>query len=398
RPLGAILRALSAPPPGVPVPAGEVRAALTAPRAAAGLELVATFLGPDGRVEARALGSLRPGRQTLRAGPVGGGRLLSLALRAPGIPDLPARLVLAVHRLTVGGEDVGLEGFEPLRWRGSDGGTSGGSSSTIVEIEPGAGHVVGGLVAPSPPLPAVVSPEVRAQLGDRFELGFGVQRVAVEVVAEARAFPTVTPGAPFVVLPAPAVLERAAQIPEPGLELNEVWARGPDPRPALRRAGIRVGGIRRAATIEARLAQLPESLAVGMHFTAAAGGLGLVVIGVAVALSVAQRRREFEFAALRAMGTEPGRIARAMALEQAVLVGYAALAGGGLGWAMLRLMMPILGRSLAARFPEPVLTFDVPTLAAAGIAIAASTAAGLAVAVRAVLRSSVVGVLRGEAE
>jgi ABC-type antimicrobial peptide transport system permease subunit len=135
-----------------------------------------------------------------------------------------------------------------------------------------------------------------------------------------------------------------------------------------------------------------------MHFTAAAGGMGLVVLGVGVGLYFTQRRREFEFASLRAMGSRPRQVTSVLVAEQGLLVGFAVAAGAGLGFAILRLMMPYLGKSLGVAFPAPILTLDWTSLGLYGIAVAAATGLGLVLAVRALLMSSVTSVLRGEAE
>jgi predicted lysophospholipase L1 biosynthesis ABC-type transport system permease subunit len=188
-------------------------------------------------------------------------------------------------------------------------------------------------------------------------------------------------------------------VPEAGLTLNAVWATGAaSPLPALRADGFIPGTVQRTAPIEGVLAQLPQSLAVGMNFTAAAGGVGLVVIGVAAGLYFAQRRRDYEFAALRAMGAERSQIRRTLILEQALLLGFAILAGLGLGYLMLRLVMPYIGTSLGVSYPPPVLVMDWTSLSVALAAILASTALGLGLATRSLMRSSVTGVLRGEAE
>jgi ABC-type antimicrobial peptide transport system permease subunit len=153
-----------------------------------------------------------------------------------------------------------------------------------------------------------------------------------------------------------------------------------------------------AGPIEAYLAQLPASLAVGLDGAAAIGGLGLVTIGVAVGLSLGQRRREFEFASLRAMGVERSKVARVVVLEQVVLVGFAVVAGFALGYGVLRWLLPYVGKSIGAPFPPPVLVVDGTALAFALLAIVVATTIGIVVAVRSVLRASVTGVLRGEAE
>jgi predicted lysophospholipase L1 biosynthesis ABC-type transport system permease subunit len=135
-----------------------------------------------------------------------------------------------------------------------------------------------------------------------------------------------------------------------------------------------------------------------MNYTAAVGGLGLVVIGVSAGLYFAQRRRDYEFAALRAMGVERGQIRRALILEQAVLLGFAIVAGFGLGFLLLRLVMPYVGTSLGVSYPPPVLVVDRTSLLVALAAIVLATGLGLVLATRALMRSSVTGVLRGEAE
>ena len=83
------------------------------------------------------------------------------------------------------------------------------------------------------------------------------------------------------------------------------------------------GATQAAGPIIGALAQLPQSLAVGMNFATAVGGLGLVVLGVAIGLYFAQRRREFEFASLRAMGTEPKQVSRVLLLEQGLMITFA---------------------------------------------------------------------------
>ena len=68
------------------------------------------------------------------------------------------------------------------------------------------------------------------------------------------------------------------------------------------------------------------------------------------------------------------------------------------GFWVLRLLMPYVGRSIGSAFPPPILVFDWPALAVSLSAIVAASAIGLLAALRALLRSSVTSVLRGEAE
>jgi putative ABC transport system permease protein len=391
------LAALRAPDPAVPMPGGpgdQLTVEVDPGPGSKGLELVATVQADGGDVRELVLGEL--GEDARFSAPLDGAtELLSLTLRTPSTiaPDI-AEVTIS----TIDGQAAAsvLGDWEPLRWRGSEGELSTERDAATLRIRSGAGHVIGGFAPPMEPLPALVSPGVASSQGDQFQVTLGAQRLELQAIAVADHFPSV-PG-DFLVVSSPALLRAAARIPEAGLSLNEVWTAGDDPRVALRDAGFIIGGTQAAEPIEAVLAQLPQSLAVGMNFATAVGGLCLVVLGVAVGLYFAQRRREFEFAALRAMGTEPRQITRVLLLEQGVLIGFAIAVGAGLGFGVLAWLMPYVGRTLGAPFPAPVLVVDWAALLAALAAIVAATALGLLAALRALLRSSVTGVLRGEAE
>jgi hypothetical protein len=243
-------------------------------------------------------------------------------------------------------------------------------------------------------IPALVSPRVAATQGQEFEATLGAQRLTFRVAAIAEHFPSVA--GDFMVVSTPVLLRAAERIPEAGLSLNEVWVTGgEDPRADLEGAGFITGTSRSAGPIIGALAQLPQSLAVGMNFAAAAGGLGLVVIGVGVGLYFAQRRREFEFASLRD-GRPARQISRVLLLDAMIV--FAIAVGAGLGFGVLKLVMPYVGRSIGSAFPEPVLVVDWLSMGIALAAIVAATAVGLLAALRALVRSSVTSVLRGEAE
>src|SRR2546430_832712 len=106
---------------------------------------------------------------------------------------------------------------------------------------------------------------------------------------------------------------------------------------------------------------------------AAAGGMALVVIGVSVGLYFTQRRREFEFASLRAMGSSPRQVTGTLLTEQGAMIAFAVVAGAGLGFLVVRLMMPYFGKAVGAAFPAPILVVDWRWLAIYGTAIAAAT-------------------------
>ena len=394
-PLDTWLAEIEVPDPAVPVSGESFAATVTAGAPAEGLQLQVTYETGDDHVRTASAGTIVQGTKTYEAVLDGADALLSISFLEVAA-EAPESFALELRDVTAG-EPVTLGTWTPLRWRGSDGTVTPAGSGISVTIDSGAGHVVGGIAPPIGPLPALVSPEISRSQGSPFVATIGGQRLDFQQVALAQAFPSVL--GDFVVVSAPALLRAAVRIPEPGLALNEVWAMGKeDPRPALRRAGMIPGPTQAAGPIIGALAQLPQSLAVGMNFATAVGGLGLVVLGVAIGLYFAQRRREFEFASLRAMGTEPGQISRVLLLEQGLMITFAILAGAGIGFGVLRLLMPYVGRSIGSAFPPPILVFDWPALAVSLSAIVAASAIGLLAALRALLRSSVTSVLRGEAE
>ena len=98
------------------------------------------------------------------------------------------------------------------------------------------------------------------------------------------------------------------------------------------------------------------------------------------------------------MGAERSQIRRTLVLEQGLLLGFAVLAGLTLGYGLLRLVMPYIGTSLGVSYPRPLLVMDWTSLGVALVTIGVTTSLALGLALRTLMRSSVTGVLRGEAE
>jgi ABC-type lipoprotein release transport system permease subunit len=395
-PLETWLAEIDVPDPGIPVSSESFSVTVTAGAQAAGLQLQVTYETQDDHVGTVSAGAIQEGTATYEATLDGVERISSITFLEEGLGEAPSAFDVELQD-ALAGDPIDLASWTPLTWRGSGGTIQPVGSGISLTVNTGAGHVVGGIAPPMGALPALVSPEIARSQGSAFVATIGGQRLDVRQVALAEAFPSVL--GDFVVVSTPALLRAAVRIPEPGLALNEVWAMGEeDPRPALEEAGMIPGPTEAAGPIIGALAQLPQSLAVGMNFATAVGGLGLVVLGVAVGLYFAQRRREFEFASLRAMGTEPKQVTRVLLLEQGLMITFALLAGAAIGFGILRLLMPYVGRSIGSAFPPPILVFDWPALAISLSAIVAATAIGLLAALRALLRSSVTSVLRGEAE
>ena len=399
-PLAEILGRLETPPFGMelPGPTDALTMEMDSGRQVRDLQVTATGVDDAGRVHTGPLQTIEPGASSYELPLEGSVRLLSITIHRISL-ESPDEVTFTIGPVEADGEAVSLEGWEPLTWRGSAGSVETEGSAVRYEMESGASDVIGGIVPPSGPLPVLVAPAIASADGPIFPATLGGQETQLEPVAQAFQFPSTVPNTPFIVVSAPALLERAAAVPEPGLVLNEVWAEGDDsPIPGIEDAGFIRGSAARTAPIEGFLAQLPQSLALGMNFVSAAAGATLVVVGVAAALYFAQRRRDYEFAALRAMGAAPGQIVRTLALEQLLLLGFAVIAGLGLGYLLLRLLMPYVGPSISVAYPPPVFLMDWTSLGIALVVIAAATAVALALSARSLLRASVTGVLRGEAE
>jgi putative ABC transport system permease protein len=399
-PLPEILQRLRTPPFGLqlPAPTSTLTLEVDSGPDVHNLQIAATGVDRAGVVHTSPVQPVTRGEAGYELDLDGAVRLFSITISRTSL-DSPDEVTFEISSIEADGEPLSLAGWQPLTWRGSAGRVEPAGTGARYEMESGASDVIGGIVPSSDPLPVLVSPGIASPGGPLFQATLGGQEFQLDPVVGALQFPSMIPNAPFVVLSGPALLERAAAIPEPGLVLNEVWAEGErSPIPLLRADGFIPGAVARTAPIEGFLAQLPQSLALGMNFVSAAGGAGLVVVGVAAALYFAQRRRDYEFAALRAMGAPSGQIVRTLALEQVLLLGFAVVAGLGLGYLLLRLMMPYVGPSLSVAYPPPVFLMDWTSLGIALAAILGATALALALSARALLRASVTGVLRGEAE
>ena len=395
-----LLRSIESPNIGMPLRAGALDLELEVPPAAAGLHPRVTTRAADGRVTTADLGALPAGRSRSELALPETTTLLTITFaEVEPLPDLPFDLSIGVRSISLDGAPIDLTAWQPVNWRGAVGTLTPQADGVRYDVQLGSGAVVGGFQPPVPALAAILSPQMAAQHGSSFAVTLAGQRVAVRQVGTATRFPTMAPDQPFLIVSLPGVLERAGSIPEVSIGIGEVWARGADdPGERLEALGFVVGESRTAGPIEAGLAQLPRSLAIGMHLTAAASGIVLAVLGVSVGLYFAQRRRAFETAALEAMGVAPGQVRGALILEQIILVGYSAASGLAIGYAMLRLTLPYVSKSLGFSYPEPVLVLDGRLLIGALSAVAVATGVALGFALRSASRLSVTGVLRGEAE
>jgi len=98
------------------------------------------------------------------------------------------------------------------------------------------------------------------------------------------------------------------------------------------------------------------------------------------------------------MGAGSPALRGTIAREQFALIGVASIAGVLLGDVVVRLATAPLLRTVSTSFPSPVIVIDVAALIVASIVIAVAAAVAVVAATRALLRSSISAVLRGDPE
>ena len=400
-PFEGLLDRLASPAEGMTLPPGSRTLSLTidAPPSAAGLEFRAAILGTDGSITATEPLTLAEGSHSYELDVSGGSSVLSLTFVAPSTTTHARREPLTLTALTVDGTPWSLAGWVPLRSLGAGGRITPAAGGWTFEASFGVGSRLVGIEPRPAAVPAIVSSEVAEREPATMQLRIGDRTIPIERVGTATSFPGIDPTTPFIVVSGPALFELQGAVPGQGGRVTEVWAHGDtDPTLAIQQAGFPVVDLLSARAIEGRLAEAPQSLAVGLDAAAAIAGLGLVIAGVTATLYFAQRRRDFEFASLRAMGAGPSTLRATIAREQSALIGVASIAGLLLGYVVVRLATAPLLKTVSTSFPAPVMVVDVPVLIVALIVIGVATTIAVVAATRALLRSSISAVLRGDPE
>jgi hypothetical protein len=133
----------------------------------------------------------------------------------------------------------------------------------------------------------------------------------------------------------------------------------------------------------------------GTAFTAAAGvAAALAAVGFAVSATGSLRERGAEFAVLRALGAPRRRLARAVAVEQGVLVVLALLVGTALGAVLARAVIPLIVLTPEATHPVPAVLVDLPVGRVAVLLAAVAVTPLLVTAFLALRRADPVPALR----
>ncbi|MFF1718769.1 FtsX-like permease family protein [Streptomyces sviceus] len=127
---------------------------------------------------------------------------------------------------------------------------------------------------------------------------------------------------------------------------------------------------------------------------AAAVAAALAAVGFAVGAAGSLRERGAEFAVLRALGAPRRRLARAVAVEQGVLVVLALLVGALLGTALTRAVVPLIVLTDEATRPVPRVLVQLPLPQAAALLAAVALAPLLVTAALALRRADPARALR----
>ena len=391
---------LSPPTIGVALPATSqgLSVSLDAPDAANDFELRATYAGPDGKIASSDPVAVKPGAHTYVLDVDEATRLLSVSferLRPGGADEVPMRIVLS----TADGQAIPLDGWTGLNTSGSTGDVSEDGDAWRFTGRFAIGSQIIGLQPKPPAIPAIVSADVAGQEPIDMDVRIGTSAIPIHVVGTAHAFPSFPPGTAFLVMSGPALFDLESAVPDTTPTVNQVWVRGGgDTSAVIQNAGLPVTGVLSSEAIETQLAEAPQSLAVGLDAAAAIAGLGLVIAGVTATLYFAQRRREFEFASLRAMGVGTPTVRDTISREQVALVGVSTIAGIALGYVVLRIASAPLLDAVNTTFPIPVIVVDVRILVGAVVVIGVAAAIAIVAATRAALRASITTVLRGDPE
>ncbi|WP_217240346.1 ABC transporter permease [Streptomyces sp. AC555_RSS877] len=260
-----------------------------------------------------------------------------------------------------------------------------------------------------PPPPAVTAvatdrflASAGARTGQRVDLAFGGGTVPVRIVRAVRALPTTeesTGGALLVDLRSVnRVLEaRYAQSVTP----TEWWLRTAPGEAGEVAAALRARPDTDPAQVVVRdeiaeqLRDDPFGAGPEAAFAAAAGvAAALAAVGFAVSATGSLRERGAEFAVLRALGAPRRRLARAVAVEQGVLVALALLVGTALGTVLTRAVVPLIVLTSEAARPVPEVLVELPVTGVAVLLTAVALPPALVTGVLALRRANPVTSLR----
>ncbi|WP_164540751.1 FtsX-like permease family protein [Streptomyces abyssomicinicus] len=225
-----------------------------------------------------------------------------------------------------------------------------------------------------------------ARVGETLDVALGSATVPVRLTGAVRALPTTGEGVEegrtggALLLDLGAVNRSLQDLDGSSLTPGEWWLDTAAGEAAGAAAGLRARPELRAGQVLVR-----DEVAAGLRgdpfgvgpaaalTAAAAAAVVLATVGFAVAAVGSLRERRADLAVLRALGAPRRRLGRAVAAEQAVLVGLALAAGTALGMLLSRAVVPLtLVTSEATRpVPEPLVSLPPGPVALLLAAVAA---------------------------
>jgi hypothetical protein len=218
------------------------------------------------------------------------------------------------------------------------------------------------------PIPAHASPTFLAAnnlaVGDTALFLFRNRLVPIEIRGQTDYFPSLGIDAePFMVAHGPRLLRALNASYSSPVTPNELWLDMPDDPAALAALDTTsgIGTVLEQNAVLRSFSRDPLAVGVaGVFFLGFVVSIGLTALGFAIATYLAGRRRTVEFAVLQALGLERRAVLGIIAIEQAVLVVLALLAGTALGVALGRLVLPFMAVSDQGRATVPPYEIAVP--------------------------------------
>lgn len=240
-----------------------------------------------------------------------------------------------------------------------------------------------------------------ASLGDRLDVPLGGETVSVKIVRAIRELPTASDSGGALLVDLRSVNRELQAQYNRGVEPTEWWLMTEPGDAEKVAAGLRARPDMDPAQVVVRdelagqLRDDPFGAGPEAAFAAAAGvAAALAAVGFAVSAAGSLRERGAEFAVLRALGAPRRRLARAVAVEQGVLVVLALLVGALLGTVLTRAVVPLIVLTDEAARPVPPVLVQLPLPQAAALLAAVALAPILVTAALALRRADPARALR----
>ena len=203
-------------------------------------------------------------------------------------------------------------------------------------------------------LPAIVAADLtHGKQGPYDATGLDGRTLPVDVVATSAAIP----GAPSNGVIVDRHFAEIAAENNPYTSVEQVWVRNGAAaaiESRLRNQGIQITQVQKQANIRRMLGRQGPGLASVLLIAEAGTAALLAAGGVILGIYMSSRRRRYELAALQATGLRRRTLLTALLLEQAIILGFGALAGIAAGIAALAAVLPDV--------PEFVVTPTAPAL------------------------------------